>query len=342
VADKTPEAAVPGSGRGLLTTVIRRAASAAARGLVLVDQVRGLPEARESLTTDCPQCGRDSVDVIRLTSRRARLACRACGAVVAIADVGRLHPVVERRIERARDAAAELAVSDEPDPRVPFLPPLMLAWARATEPAQSRRLDKASIYGLWKKFDRFLAAARTGGEARSRYSEWAAKAGVVDQVPETLPSFGEIVGLLHSHCYSEEAVTAALGRASDVSEGPLAERVSCARRWLAGPGREHCWIDRQVSDDPVDREALRPLMDPESFDGSLAPEQRQALFAAVFGTLGGPPTAALLTRFGPDLLRRAVETHLRDGSHPLRETVLQALEGVSEGPADRQALAAAS
>lgn len=335
MADLAPGPAVRPARLGRLTCILRRATSAIA-------QVLGLPEERESLTTECPQCGRDRVDVVRLTSRRARLACRACTAVVTIGDVKRLHPVAERRIERARDAAVEQAAAAEIDPQASFLPSVMLEWARATEPAQSGRLDKASVYGLWKNFDRFLAAARTGGDARTRYSGWAVRVGAVDEVPEKLPSFGEIVGLLHSHCYREDAVTAALSRASDVSPDALAERVGCARRWLAGPGREHCWIDRQVGAEAPDRDLLQRLTGPGVLEGSLAPEQRQALFAAVFGTLGGPPTGALLKRFGADVLRRSVETYLRDGSRPLRGTVLRDLDGMSDAKQEQRALPAVS
>jgi hypothetical protein len=341
VADQTiPESPVRGRGTLVahLAAGLRRSKPAVARVITVVDQLRGLPDVRESLTADCPQCGLDRVDVLRLTRHRARLACRACGAVVTTGDVGVLRPVAQRRDDRGRNGAAKVA--HPADPRAPFMSSLMVEWARATEGGQAGRLDKASIYGLWKNFDRFLSSARDGGDARDRYCDWAQRAGVVDELPEKLPSFGEIVGLLHSHCYQEEPVTAALGGAVDSPAGALAERVRCARRWLAGPGREHCWIDRQVHGEPVDREALRSLTSPGALDGSLAPEQRQALFAAVFGTLGGPPTGALLTRFGPEQLQRSVEAYLVDGSHPLRDLVLRALDGVGDGSPARSELAA--
>jgi hypothetical protein len=336
----TPGAAASGSLFALLGPFLQRAKPTATRVLVLVDQLRGLPATRESMTTDCSQCGRDRVDVLRLTSRRARLACRACGAVVTIDDVGLLEPVAERRVERAPVLAAE---EDEREvTRRLFMPAVMVEWAQATEAARAGRLDKASIYGLWKNFDRFLAAARSGGDARSRYSEWAVRAGVVDEVPEKLPSFGEIVGLLHAHCYLEETVIDALGATAGITGDALAERVRYARRWLAGPGREHCWIDRELGSGAIDADALRSLLGQGALEGSLTPGQRQALFAAAFGTIGGPPTGAILSRFGPGVLQRSVKTHLEDGSHSLRELVLRALGGGRDTGSVRRELVAIS
>ena len=106
----------------------------------------------------------------------------------------------------------------------------------------------------------------------------------------------------------------------------LAERAACARRWLAGPGREHCWIDRRAGDEPVDADAARSLLEDGALDGPLDGTQREALYGAVFGTAGGPPTREILRRFDAATITAALEAHLDDGSHPLRDAVLAALD----------------
>jgi hypothetical protein len=194
-----------------------------------------------------------------------------------------------------------------------------MEWARTAGTIQGLgRLDKGSIYRLWKQFDRFVAEARVDPDQRARYAALAAVTGASAEIPPSLPPFGEVVGLLHAHCYDERAVVASLGGAAAV-----AERVGCARRWLAGPGRQHCWIDQRADGDVTD---ARSLLADGAMCGPLTPEQREALFAAVFGTAGGPPTKAIMGVFGPALLRCSLETYLRDGTRPLRDRILDALD----------------
>jgi hypothetical protein len=265
----------------------------------------------EGLTADCVQCGRDRVDVVALTRRGARISCRACGAVATL-DRSRVRAVFERRDQPP--APAEPA-PEATDPLAAYVSADLLAWARAT--GRDRRaagLDKATIYRLWKEFDRVHPAADPEGAGR-------------------LPSFGEVVGLLHSNCYDEAAVVAGLlGDSADAERAvAVAERVGCARRWLAGPGREHCWIERRADGEAVDADALRTLLTEDALAGQLDTAQRQALFVAAFGASGGPTARALVERFGAAGLLAALEGHLRDGSHPLRPAVLAALDARAPG-----------
>ncbi|MFN2468235.1 MAG: hypothetical protein ABR521_08940 [Gaiellaceae bacterium] len=184
----------------------------------------------------------------------------------------------------------------------------MLAWRESRRGRGTTGLDKASIYRLWKEFDR---SRRRDGDAG-----------------DPPPPFGEVVGLLHARCYDEAVVVAELsGDSTDPARTDgVAERVGCARRWLAGPGRGHCWIERPVEGDAVDTGAVQALLADDGLTGAVAPEQRRALFMAAFGAGGGPPLRAIVDRFGVPVVRQALRQHLVDGSHPLREAVLAALD----------------
>jgi hypothetical protein len=249
-------------------------------------------EPRDALVADCLQCGRDLADVVALSRGRARVSCRACGAVT-----------LQRRSRlRLRSGSgvtrAATPVEMRPEPALaPYVSAEVIEWMRET--GRDRRpagVDKASLYRVWKEFD------RAHGD-------------------RAVPSFGEVVGRLHAHCYDETAVVAELAPEPE-TEPLVAERVGAARRWLAGPGRDHCWIARGHDGEAVDRAVLDGVL---AAGDALDAAQRQALFGAVFGTQGGPPTRALFDRFGVDTIHAAVREHLRDGSRPLREPVLAAL-----------------
>jgi hypothetical protein len=220
----------------------------------------------------------------------------------------------------------------------------MLAWVRDSSLRASDKcqLDKARLYGIWKDFDRFLDKARTDSHQEARYAALADQMGAHRDLPGRLPTFGEVVGLLHSYCYHERdlilSLTGKFVEPADVLS--VTERVRCARRWLAGPGRGHCWIERQILDGPVDTRDVHALITEDGLRRPLDPEERRVLFAAAFGTSGGPQTAMVIDRFGPERIRQSLETHLRDGSHPLRQTVLAALDhgGCGEVTTDSAAI----
>ena len=310
-------AAAPGGGlRGAvgarLSALLGARASAARR--VFAGAPAPSAGRDEVLAAHCLQCGRDRTDVVRRARGRLRVSCRACGAIT-VQDASRLRAPAR---EQAVDGAA---VAAGPHPLAPYVSSELLAWARATgRDRRAAKLDKPTIYRLWKEFDRHnrdLAAA--GGE----------DPGLGDRA---VPSFGEVTGALQARCYDERAVVRDL-LGADPDPGfaaAIAERATCSRRWLAGPGREHCWIDRRCGDEPVDvdLEVVRALLEDGALgDGALDGPRRAALYGAAFGTAGGPPTREIVRRFDAATIAAALETHLRDGSHPLRDPVLAALDG---------------
>ena len=293
-----PERRHASSARGI-AAVARTAAGATRQALAAAATSR----AAGVLVADCLQCGRDRVDIIRLGRGHARVSCRACGAVT-VQDRSRLH----QPPARARPDASPPAYESRPSQRLHSLAPYvsadLLAWARETgRDRQITTLGKAVIYRLWKEFD------RRDGEC-------------------SLPAIGEVVSLLHARCYDEALVVAELvGRESEPRDAAaIAERVGCARRWLAGPGREHCWIERRAGK-TGEEAVVRSLLEEAALEGPLDGTQRAALHAAAFGATGGPAPGMILRRFDANTIARALETHLLDGSHPLRETVLAALDG---------------
>jgi hypothetical protein len=200
--------------------------------------------------------------------------------------------------------ACESRPSQQLHSLAPYVSADLLAWARERgRDRQITTLGKAAIYRLWKEFDRCDG-------------------------PCSLPAIGEVVGLLHARCYDEALVVAELvGREPQPRDAAaIAERVGCARRWLAGPGREHCWIERTAGD-AGEEAVVRSLLEEGALEGQLDGAQRVALHAAAFGATGGPAPGVILRRFDANTIARALETHLLDGSHPLRETVLAALDG---------------
>jgi hypothetical protein len=317
----------PRTSFGHMCRVLRRAW---ARHAGTVINLAGVGQTQASGQAMCPQCGRDRVDTLRTTGRLIRLSCRACGAVMAapcMSSSGR----PPGRISQEVQTAPGLPLGPPPsDPLTPYVTPIMLVWVRGSSlrAGNASKLDKASLYGIWKDFDRFLEKARTDVHEGTRYAALADQLGTLREVPNRLPSFGEIVGLLHSYCYDGPDLVASL---TDKDVGPtdvlgLTERVRCASRWLAGPGRGHCWIERQTREGPVDTRNVHALITEGGLRRPLDPEERRVLFAAAFGTSGGPQTAMVIDRFGPERIRQSLETHLRDGSHPLRQTVLAALD----------------
>jgi hypothetical protein len=219
-------------------------------------------------------------------------------------DRSRLRSPQER--SRPDTTPEESRPPQQAHPLAAYVPAELLAWACATgRDRQIATLDKAAIYRLWKEFDRL--GGREGGCS--------------------LPPIGEVVSLLHASCYDESLVVAELtGRGAEPGDAAAtAARVRCARRWLAGPGREHCWIER-TNRDHNDEEVVRSLLEEGALHGPLDGPQRAALYAAAFGTSGGPSPAVILRRFDASTIEQALQTHLFDGSHPLRETVLAALD----------------
>jgi hypothetical protein len=292
---------------GRIAATVRAQAQAAARALAATVMPA---RAANAFVADCLQCGRDRVDIVRLGRGRARVSCRACGAVT-VQDRSRLRSPPKR--SRPDTTPGESRPAQQAHPLAPYVPAELLAWAcKAGRDRQITTLDKAAIYRLWKEFDRLC--------------------GRVDGF--SLPPIGEVVSLLHASCYDESVVAAELtGREAELGDAAaIAERVRCARRWLAGPGREHCWIERTVRDHN-DKAVVRALLEEGALHGPLDGAQRAALYAAAFGTTGGPTPAVILRRFDASTIEQALQTHLVDGSHPLRETVLAALDG--HEPPDR-------
>jgi hypothetical protein len=272
------------------------------------------PSGGDLLVASCLQCGRDRTDVVHRAHGRVRVSCRACGAIT-LQDTSRLRSAAN---ERAAGAATVADGPPPPHPLAPYVSAELLDWARETgRDRRGAKLDKPTIYRLWKEFDRRdTGPSGDGGTGGSRSGG-------------APPPFGEVAGMLHARCYDEDAVLQdLLGADPDAARTTaIAERTACARRWLAGPGREHCWIDRRTGDEPVDIEVVRSLLDDGALGGTLDGTQREALYGAAFGTPGGPPTREIMRRFDAATIAAALRTHLDDGSHPLRETVLAALGG---------------
>jgi hypothetical protein len=267
------------------------------------------PPPDGDLVARCLQCGRDRTDVLHRAHGRVRVSCRACGAIT-LQDATRLRTAAQ---ERAAGAAAVADAPPPPHPLAPYVSAELLEWACETRRDRRAKLDKPAIYRLWKEFDRREPGSPADG----------------DRSAAAPPSFGEVAGMLHARCYDEGAVVRELlGADSDPDRATaIAERTACARRWLAGPGREHCWIDRRAGDRPVDVEVVRSLLEDGALDGSLDGTEREALYGAAFGTAGGPPTREIMRRFDAATIAAALRTHLDDGSHPLRDRVLAALDG---------------
>jgi hypothetical protein len=273
---------------------------------------------RAGYATSCRQCGRwESVSVFRLGPRRARYWCQRCGAVVRLPDRAALRPVDQLRDQPAAagvpaprpagsvDSAGPDATGPDAAGLAEVMPAAMRRWAqaRSRRPLTLDRLDKSTVYQL--------------------YREWDARpdAGAV------LPAFSMVVGALHESCYHTDLAGRGLAGGEEVA-GALGERLEHARRWLALRGRDLCWIHSRVPagglaepDPAAVAAAIAALRAGERPD----PLAARAARAAAFGTDGGPGLPALLRVYPVGELLAALAGYLASGERPLRADVLARL-----------------
>jgi hypothetical protein len=327
VSPPRPVSGVPGTGGlvRLLATVTRR-----------IVQAQPPPAARLDGVLRCRQCDRDgSVQPITVRPGRLRYWCRSCGAVVT--RYGRrtaepVHPQAERQPAPAGQPgpAGWPAPGGATDPLLEVMPAAMVGWLhRTARRAPSRnRLGKAELYGYYANFDRFVAQADTSPRSAALFA--AVTGGRPELAPRGLPGFPAVVGALHDRCYRVDRVCAALRADGDdpVRAAAVRERVEHARRWLATQGRDRCWIARPPAAVPPPATAALPaLIELVRADADWTGERTRPVHQALFGVDGGPPLPRLLDVFGPETIIAALHTLGRDGSRPLRDAVLAALDG---------------
>ena len=285
---------------------------------------------RAGYATGCRQCGQwESVSVFRLGPRRARYWCQRCGAVVRLPDRAALRPVDQLRDQPAAAAVPAPRPAGSAGPGGPagpdgaglaeVMPAAMRRWAlaRSRRPLTLDRLDKSTVYQLYREWD----ARPDAGAA--------------------LPAFSVVVGALHECCYHTDLAGRGLAGGEEVA-GPLAERLEHARRWLALRGRELCWIHSRVPagglaepDPAAVRAAIAALRAGERPD----PVAARAARAAAFGTDGGPGLPALLRVYPAGELLAALAGYLASGARPLRADVLARLAAPLADLADLAGLA---
>lgn len=291
----------------------------------------GRSPQRADLTARCRQCGEwASVNVLRLSHRRARYWCERCGAVVAL--TGRWQLQALQPLRQAREAAArpapEAPAADpvEADLRE-FMPPAMLRWARGRfrKPNRADPRERSIVYHRYKEWDAHLAQLGRDGAAA------LADDGEPPPCPG-LPPFSQVVGALHDGCYHVEKVTAQLradpGLAPGTPEEALRERVEHARRWLARHGRSLCWVHTRRPDGNLvepDRAQVAAVL-AELRAGRLPdPDGGRAVHAGLFGTERGPALPAVLRTYSTGEVMAALDEYLASGARPLREDVLARL-----------------
>ncbi|GAA3080224.1 hypothetical protein [Streptosporangium carneum] len=168
-------------------------------------------------------------------------------------------------------------------------------------------LEFAAFLSYYDAYDRFLAKVRAGDRRAVALHDL-----ITDENDETvrLPGMRAVLGLLQTHCYDVERVTAVLGQAA-------AERVRHAHAWLAAHGR--CWIDQVAEAEPGDLLVGGDL--PERWTR----ESYRTLYLTLFGTEAGPPLRRLEEVFDRAELVAAVHAYRDRGDRPLRDRVLAQL-----------------
>jgi hypothetical protein len=192
-----------------------------------------------------------------------------------------------------------------------IMPPAMVGWLRGRGGTRADPTTKAVLYQTYRLYD------RVGGG------------------PPGLPPFPAVVAELHRSCYQLAAAARALldgAGTDDATVRAVEERVEHARRWLSTAGRDQCWIVRRVPPGgPAEASADRvaPLVermraaDPAT---RWSAEEATALVDALFGTGGGAQIRQVVAVFGGERVADALAAYLRDGSRPLREATLAALD----------------
>jgi hypothetical protein len=294
----------------------------------------GRSPARFDQVTDCRQCGAwKSVNVIRLSHRRARYWCQHCEALVTVVELGALRRLAE-------PAVAPPVPTEGPGPQLDhMLPAPMLAWFgdRLARPITVARLDKATIYQMYRQWDEVLAQL-----APERLTDLAVT-GAAPPLPG-LPAFSTVVGELHERCYRTELVVDALrpGLPSPISHveecRALWERVEHARCWLAARGTSWCWIHARVPDEGLaapDGKRVEAAAAKLRAGEELTLELARAAKAAMFGTDGGPSLRKLLRVYRAGEMVTALGAYRESGARPLRDDVLARLSApfrpVSQG-----------
>ncbi|GLW89262.1 hypothetical protein [Actinokineospora globicatena] len=263
------------------------------RGARMAATALGRSPEREALSPPCPQCGRDgTTTVYRLSTRSARFWCARCEAVVSTRDLASLRDTATVR---------NVPSGPPPDPHAHYLAPPVLEWARsaAAKVLTAPELDRATYYQLHTRFDRTAQGSVHSG----------------------LPAVSAVIGRLHERCYRVDLVVLDLGHASEEAR----ERVDYARRWLAGPGKNQCWIVSRHAESRPEAESVEEAAAAYLRGDLLDRDQASALRSGLFGTDGGPRPVALLELFTADEITAAVRAY-RDGARPLRDAVLAALQ----------------
>lgn len=276
----------------------------------------------DGLTAECDQCGRLGVDVLRMTSRRIRCSCRACGAVFTSDDPSRVRPIEQAWLPAPAPAGADALTT--------LLPERMVAWLRVNVDAADLvdEPDRAALYDWYARYDDFVRRARTSAKARALYDQTSDVA--LEQVPVKLPSIGHVVDALHRSCYDQERALASVLERGPQDDDPhyrvhVRERVSSAARWLSSAGgRPYRWIDESVQPEPgsPDPAAVRALLEPGALEGPRDWERNRLLTGALFGTARGPSPSSLIAQFSPERIEQALRAYVEDGTRPLRDEVL--------------------
>ena len=139
-----------------------------------------------------------------------------------------------------------------------------------------------------------------------------------------LPGMRRVIGLLHSHCYDEGHVLATLEKTETGDGARRAERVRHAMAWIRLAGREASWLSSEAEEDA-------PLFEGDTFKGAWDRERHARLHASLFGVTSGPALRTLLSVFGEATLLGAVVEHRESGRRPLRDLLLNRLDGQGSG-----------
>jgi hypothetical protein len=274
----------------------------------------GRDPVRFGMTVPCRQCGeRALVRLVRLSPRRGRYWCGRCGAVVTLTARSDLRLVADRPPPAAPVPVAG-SRPDGVDVRQ-VMPAAMLGWveSRTRRPISVDRLDKPTMYQLYKRWDTHLAGLAVEGSPPAAPG---------------LPSFSAVVGALHDRCYRTELVVETLAGTVAATHRALYERVEHARRWLATRAGELCWIVSRVPQGALavpDRGEVEAAVAALRSGGQPGPAAGRAARAALFGTDGGPTLRTLQAVYPAEEMLVALDEYLVSGRRPLRADVLSHL-----------------